>query len=164
MKLVRDPWQIASEPDDNRFKLPPHLAAQLSAPIHPHSLRTPLDDIHQAIKPVADFPCAECEFDLATGSLCVRVTTAGRDCSQVLSVPFEEVLRLSHLQQEALEFREVLQAVGDMPPDFDPQPDPQILAQRFPISDLRQALEELNGREGCFPQQAGMSAPRDFLH
>lgn len=143
---MRDPWHPEdSKHDDSQFKLPPHLAAQLAASIHPHSLRTPLDDEHQAIKPVADFPTAECEFDLSTGSLCVRVTTASRDCTQVLSLPVSEVLRLGRLQQDALEVREMLQGIGDIPPEFDPRPDPQVLSQRFPISPLRQAVEALDG-------------------
>lgn len=149
VKFVRDPWQLPPEIDDQvmegRFKLPAHLAAQLAASIHPHNPRTLLDDEHQAIKPVADFPCAECEFDLSTGSLGVRVTTASRDCTQVLSVPTSELLRLSHMQHEALEVCEMLRQAGEIPPEFNPRPDPQIVSQRFPPSDIRQALEELNG-------------------
>ncbi|KZV65820.1 hypothetical protein PENSPDRAFT_689487 [Peniophora sp. CONT] len=142
VNLVRDPQQQqdTSKDSNNRFKLPPLLRAQFSAPINPRiSSPAPLDDKCRPLQPLVNFPFAGCEFDLAASDVFVRVTSEYRDRSRVLSLPSSEVRRLAYLQQDVLEDLEHLQI--DLP-DFNPQPDPDILSQHFPLLSSIEGLNE----------------------
>ncbi|VDB85222.1 unnamed protein product, partial [Peniophora sp. CBMAI 1063] len=127
---VRDTGRPASYPDDARFCLTPKIASQLALPISPYR-RDGEEESCMPIVPTADFIRSECELDLAFGSLRVRVTTSRRDCSDVLSLPTSELVRLSHLQHRALEARESLVSSGGIATDFDPRPVPEIVNQQF---------------------------------
>ncbi|KZV61818.1 hypothetical protein PENSPDRAFT_739686 [Peniophora sp. CONT] len=71
----------------------------------------------------------------------LRVTSP--DCTRILSLPFLEVERLQYLKGEVQKTFEALK----ISPDFDLQPDPAIVHQKFPISRLPDAGEGCNNQD-----------------
>ncbi|KZV62648.1 hypothetical protein PENSPDRAFT_739252 [Peniophora sp. CONT] len=163
MVLVRDVSRSPADVVDERFHLPRQIASLLASPISPYNPDDQQDNQEQVVRPVVDFPRPKCELDLAFGPLCVRVTTASRDCSEVLSLPTSEVVRMSNIQQRALDVRETLEDTGDISSDFNPRPDPDITMQQFapsvyPSRNDRDDVESLLSASGS----SGRGSPREM--